>query len=81
MAAMSATAGLTPPEHRTYEWDHDYSTAEWLDVLPTHSNHIELAPEVLQALLGDVGEAIDALGGVVHMHFVTTLVTSRAAPA
>ena len=78
MAAMAATPGLDQPEHRTYEWDRDYTTAEWVDHLPSHSNHAALAPEALEALLADVGNAIDERGGVMHMHFVTTMVTARA---
>lgn len=60
-------------ELRTYEWQHTYTRDEWLDQLPTHSDHHLLPADTLAALLDDVGDAIDNLGGAITVTFSTGL--------
>jgi SAM-dependent methyltransferase len=50
-------------ERRVYRWERTYTTAAWVDELPTHSGHRMLAPDVRDALLDEVAAALDGLGG------------------
>ena len=65
-------------------FDHrvDYTTAQWLDQLPTHSDHRTLAGNQLAAVLAAVGAEIDRGGGHFEMRYTTWLVEARtdAAP-
>ncbi len=57
-----------------------YTTAAWLDQLPTHSDHRVLGRDALAPLLAAVGAEIDAYGGSFEMRYDTVLVTAvRAA--
>jgi SAM-dependent methyltransferase len=51
------------PVDREIHWSVTYTTAEWIDLLQTHSNHRLLPPDRLTRLLGEVATAIDDLGG------------------
>jgi SAM-dependent methyltransferase len=62
-----------PPERRNIRWVQRYTTAEWLDLLQTHSNHRLMTPDVLAHVLRSVGEAIDAHGGHYDCHYETVL--------
>jgi len=74
--ALTENGSFGEPEVRTYAWERVYSRAEWLDQLPTHSDHRALAPDRLTALLADVGDAIDALGGSFPMRYTAWLLTA-----
>jgi SAM-dependent methyltransferase len=67
--AFVATGAFDGPEHRTYEWAHDYTTAAWLARLETHSDHALMAPDDRAKLLQAVGEVLDAHGGVFTMRY------------
>jgi SAM-dependent methyltransferase len=67
-------------EARRYGWVQRYSRDDWLDQLPTHSDHRTLPPETLASVLHAVGEAIDALGGSLVVHYDTLLVTALRLP-
>ena len=58
-------------ERRRYEWVHEYSRDQWLDELPTHSSHRLLDAAVLAAILREVAEAIDGLGGTLVTDYTT----------
>jgi SAM-dependent methyltransferase len=62
-----------PPVTRSIPWAHSYTTAEWLDLLQTHSNHIVLPPDRRARLLTEVGAVIDAHGGTYAARHVTSL--------
>lgn len=66
-----------PPLIRDYVWTHTYTTAAWLDLLRTHSNHRLLASDRLEPLLAAVGEAIDAQGGTFPHRYVTQMWAAR----
>jgi SAM-dependent methyltransferase len=51
------------PVDREIHWSVTYTTAEWLDLLQTHSNHRLLPSDRLTRLLEEVAGAIDDLGG------------------
>lgn len=69
------TAGLDfgLPIHCDVPWAQAYTTAEWLDLLRTHSDHRLLEPTHLDRLLAAVGEAIDDHGGVYLHRYVARL--------
>jgi SAM-dependent methyltransferase len=52
-----------------------YSADQWVDLLGTHSDHRTLEPGQSAALLAAVHAAVIASGGVVPVHYETTLVT------
>jgi SAM-dependent methyltransferase len=79
--ALAATGAFAPPEVRTYRWSTRYSTAQWLDRLPTHSDHRTLPPDRLALVLAEVGRTLDANGGAFDMDYRTWLVTTRRSPA
>ena len=54
-------------------WEHTYTRGEWLDQLPTHSDHRTLPPDVLAPLLHHVGDVIDANGGTLTIGHTTEL--------
>jgi SAM-dependent methyltransferase len=62
-----------PVEERSFTWEHTYTRGEWLDQLPTHSDHRVLPPDVLGALLEHIGDVIDANGGVLTIGHTTEL--------
>ena len=64
-------------EHRRYPWDHDYTTAEWLDLIQTHSDHSTLPPAQLAELVEAVAGAIGDDG--LRVHYVTEAIFARPA--
>ena len=66
-----------PPVVAGFEWERSYSGAEWVEQLPTHSDHRTLPPPSLAALLAAVAEVIDGMGGRVEMGYRTWLVSAR----
>jgi SAM-dependent methyltransferase len=77
LAAIESTSRFEPPEHHQYESARRYTTDEWVDGLPTFSDHAQLPPARRAALLGAVRDVIDQLGGVIELRYVTHLVTAR----
>ncbi len=82
VSSWASTFDLSPlvdAEVRTYAWEQPYTRAEWLDQLPTHSNHRVMDPDALQALLDAVGALIDEHSGSVTSHYDTTVLHARRA--
>ena len=75
-AALEGAGAFTPPEVLRFDWAHRYTTDEWLDQLPTHSDHTTLPPDALSALLARVRAALDDLGGGLDVGYDTLLVTA-----
>jgi SAM-dependent methyltransferase len=61
----------------TFGHDVTYSTEEWVDLAGTHSDHHTLPPDQRAALLNELRQQIDGVGGVVPVHYDATLVTGR----
>lgn len=78
-ACFGSSGRFSEPEVRTYPWLKTYSRQEWLDLLPTHSDHRTLPTERLAQLLEGVGAAIDDLGGTLDVRYTTWLVTCQVA--
>lgn len=70
---------FSEPEQWRYDWERTYTTAEWLDVLPTQGVYTRLPADQLTALLAATGEAIDAAGGSFLMEFAAVAVTAARA--
>jgi SAM-dependent methyltransferase len=77
VSSMAATGQFEGVEVRRFPWEQRYGTSEWLEHLSTHSDHQALAPDALRALLAEVGEAVEELGGGVTMAYQAVLVTAR----
>ena len=70
---IDACGCFGPVEERSFHWEHTYARDEWLDQLPTHSDHRTLPPDVLHNLLERIGEVIDANGGTLTIGHTTDL--------
>ena len=68
-AAFAALDEFDAPGHATYPWDREYTTAQWLWQLETHSDHALMDAGARRALLDAVGEAIELGGGSFTMHY------------
>ncbi|HSO95927.1 MAG TPA: methyltransferase domain-containing protein [Acidimicrobiia bacterium] len=75
--AITSSALFESPQHHQFETIRRHTTAEWVDGLPTFSDHARLPPERLAALVDAVGGVIDELGGVITIRYVTHLITAR----
>jgi SAM-dependent methyltransferase len=62
-----------PAVDRVIPWTRTYTTAEWVDLLQTHSNHRLLPPERLARLLDAVAAALDEHGGRYASRYRCTL--------
>lgn len=78
-AEIEASAGFAGPEVRKHPWTTTYSTAQYLELLQTHQDHILLEPVARERLLAAVAAAIDASGGEIVLSFVTRLCLARRA--
>jgi SAM-dependent methyltransferase len=77
LGAISHEHDFERAQTREFAWSRPYTTAAWLDVLRTHSDHQTLPPERLQRLLDAVARELDALGGSFELPYTTKLVSAR----
>ncbi|GGS28033.1 methyltransferase type 11 [Actinokineospora fastidiosa] len=73
---IKASGAFTEPRRWTFDWQRDYTRAQWLDQLPTSGLLTRLPPQRLAAALDGVGAAIDALGGAFTLPYTTVAVTA-----
>jgi len=71
------TGQFREPEQWRFDWEQSYTRDQWLALLPTTGGLTRLRPDQLAEILGEVGTAIDALGGAMTMSY-TTLAASAA---
>ncbi len=64
---------------REYPWRGDYATAEYLDLLRTHSDHRLLAADRFSNLLNSISAAIDGNGGRLVVDYIAVLCWARRA--
>jgi SAM-dependent methyltransferase len=69
--------GFAEPVREYFPWERTYSRDEWLDQLPTHSDHARLDPDVLARLVDAVGAAVDRHGGRFTMRYQTMLILAE----
>lgn len=75
LRAIQASGRFDPVDVILFNWERRYSRAEWLDQLPTHSDHRLLPEGRRAALLDAVGRAIDGLGGSILVRYSTKLIS------
>jgi SAM-dependent methyltransferase len=73
---IRACPDLSDPEERSFPWSRAYTRDEWLDQLPTHSDHAAMEPDRLKRVLDGVGAVIDDFGGSFVMEYSTLLLLS-----
>ena len=74
---LDAEHGFEVEPVRFYHWTHEYSTAEYVRLLQTHSDHILLPEAQRVALLDAVGDVIDGAGGTLVLPHRTHLWLAR----
>lgn len=67
-------------EERRYAWLTEYSTAQYLELLRTHSDHRILPASRLEALLDAVAGVIEQAGGRLPVGYETELLLARPKP-
>jgi len=74
--AMRQAGGFGEPQTWRFDWSRPYTTAEWLDAVPTFGGH-GLLPQAVQAqLLAGIEAAVEAVGGVFTMDYATVAATA-----
>ncbi len=63
---------------RRHAWSRRYTTAEYIALLNTYSNHIGLPEATRKALHGAIARAIDAQGGSVVKSYISVLYSAQA---
>jgi SAM-dependent methyltransferase len=77
-AEIDAAAEFGPPDSRVYRWTEAYTTASYLRVIQTHSDHILLGEVRLQQLLDAVAAVLEAHGGGLRLDYLALLWMARA---
>ena len=75
--AIMASGRFGNPAWRRYPWQRTYTPAQWLDELPTHSNHNSLAPDRLAALLAASAAGLAHLGAAFTVQYETKAIIAR----
>lgn len=78
---LRQTRMFAEPELWRFEWGRRYTTAEWLDVVPTFGGHSAIPPAERAELLTGIGEVVEAAGGSFEMGYVAVTVTATRADA
>lgn len=76
---LRGAVGFEPPWPRSYSWAVKYTTARYIELLQTHSDHIVLTDAKRRALLDAVASVIDRHGGTLMVEYVTELWLTRVA--
>jgi SAM-dependent methyltransferase len=76
LAAIVEVPAFDAPTETWFPWARTYRRDEWLDLLPSRSDHTALHPAVQERLFEGIGAAIDDFGGSFVMSFETVLITA-----
>lgn len=69
---------FSPPEFHRYEWEADYTTKQYLDLLMTYSGHQAMPTSAREQLLTCIGRIIDDdHGGVITKRYLTQLALAQ----
>ena len=71
VATIEASHVFGSPHVAELPWTERYTTARYLELLSTYSDHAVLAPATRDALLAEIAAAIDRRGGVIDIPYVT----------
>jgi SAM-dependent methyltransferase len=74
---IMASGLFADPAWRRYPWERTYTPEQWLDELPTHSNHNSLAPDRLAALLAASATGLARLGAFTVRYETRAIVARR----
>jgi SAM-dependent methyltransferase len=77
VAALERTGRFTAPQLLAWTWTQRYTTEQWLELLPTHSDHRTLPAARRDPLIDAVRQTLDRLGGAFEMAYQTHMVSSR----
>jgi SAM-dependent methyltransferase len=77
---LQGVEGFGPLEPRRYDWTVHYSTADYIALIGTHSDHIVLPDDRRAALFAEISSVLDAAGGGLTTHYATLLWMTRAGP-
>jgi SAM-dependent methyltransferase len=75
---IDAAGGFEGAEVRTYRWQAEYSTAEYIELLRTHSDHILLDRRKSELLYAGIADVIDDGGGAIDVNYLVRLCLARA---
>jgi SAM-dependent methyltransferase len=76
VAGIASCGQFATASVERFAWSRTHTTATWLDLLQTHSDHQTLPSAQLESLLDAVGEAIESLGGSFELPYEAILVTA-----
>jgi SAM-dependent methyltransferase len=65
--------GFERAETRSYRWEEEYTTEQYLDLLRSHSSYAVLPDDQRQALLAEIGGVIEGAGGTLPVDYETQL--------
>ncbi len=75
LAALAATGEFDDLRIMRFPWTKEYSSAEWVDHVSTHSDHAGLPAERRAALYDAIRRVLDARGGSSTVAYETVLIT------
>jgi SAM-dependent methyltransferase len=73
---MAAAGSFGEPEHWRFDWERAYTTAEWLDVVPTFGGWSRTPAGKQHEILAGMAAAVDAAGGTFTMGYATVAVAA-----
>ena len=74
---IAAATGFHQPEVRCYRWKHVYSTADYLMLLRTHSDHLLLADDRREALFAAIADVLSRHDAKLPLPYITRLCLAR----
>lgn len=81
MTGIRRTGAFDEPEKWQFDWQRPYTTAEWLEAVPTFGGHAHIPAEKLAELLSGIGDVVEAAGGSFDMGYAAVVVTAARANA
>jgi len=76
---IDASGWFEPAEVLRYPWTESFTTARYLELLDTYSDHALLAPERRTPLYELIAEAIERRGGALEIRYVSLAILARCA--
>jgi SAM-dependent methyltransferase len=73
---LARAGGFGEVEDWRFDWEREYTRAEWLDQVPTFGGHSQVRPEQLAELSAALGAVIDEVGGRFRMGYSAVAVSA-----